>query len=61
MFFSSIKWVNKLVSKGMSNIYVKVTIEKIDFRSLKNLSLGQLLESSNSSRYHWIKKLPVAT
>ena len=26
--FSSIKEINRLVSKGMSNIYLKVTIEK---------------------------------
>ena len=37
----------------MSNIYLKVTIEKngrfqnFDFLSLKNLSIGQFLESSN--------------
>ena len=47
MFFSSIKGINRLISKGMSNIYLQVTIEKngcpqnIDFPSLKNLSLGQ--------------------
>ena len=28
MFFISIKEVNRLTSKGMSNIYLKVTIEK---------------------------------
>ena len=47
----------------MSNIYLKVTIEKkwfsqnFDFLSLKNLSLVQFLESFNSHRYHWILKL----
>ena len=65
MFFSSIKEINKkqrkeinrLLSKGMSNIYLKVTIEKswqsqhFDFLSLKNLLLGQFLGSSNSRRY----------
>ena len=43
MFFSSIKGINRLISKGMSNIYLKVTIEtlsKLDFRSLKNLPPG---------------------
>ena len=28
MFFSSIKEINSLISKGMWNIYLKVTIEK---------------------------------
>ena len=41
MFFSSIKGINRLISKGMSSIYLKVTVEKIcrsqnlDFLSLK--------------------------
>ena len=67
MFFSSVKEMNMLISKGMSNIYLKVTIEKnwhsqnIDFLSLKNLSPGQFLEGPNSSRYHWILKLLVTT
>ena len=49
MLFSSIKGINRLISKGMSNIYLQVTIEKngrsqnIDFLSLKNLSLVQFL------------------
>ena len=44
MFFSSIKWINRLISKGMSNIYLTVTIDKnwlsqnFDFLGLKNLS-----------------------
>ena len=51
----------------MSNIYLKVTLEKnwrsqnFDFLSLKNLSLGQFFVSSNSRRYHWILKFLVAT
>ena len=63
MFFSSVKEMNMLISKGMSNIYLKVTIEKnwhshnFDFLSLKNLPLGQFLESSNLRRYLWIFKL----
>ena len=49
MFFTSIKEINRLISKGMSNIYLKVTIEKnwrsrnFDFVSLKNVSPGQFL------------------
>ena len=56
MFFSSIKGINRLISKGMSNIYLKVTIEKnwrsqnFDFLSLKNMSPGHFWESSNSRR-----------
>ena len=55
MFFNSIKEINrlrkeiyKLLSKGMSNIYLKVTIEEknwrsqnFDFLGLKNFSPGQ--------------------
>ena len=42
IFFSSVKEINTLVSKGMTNIYWKVTIEKkwrtqnFDFQSLKS-------------------------
>ena len=67
MFVSSFKEINRLIGKGKSNIYLKVIIEKnwrsqnLDFLSLKNLSLGQLLESSNSRRCHWIFKLLVTT
>ena len=66
MFFSSIKEINRLISKRMSNIYLKVTIEKnwhsenFDFLSLKSSSPVQFLRSSNSRRYHWIFKLLVA-
>ena len=67
MFFSSIKEINRWISKGMPNIYFKVTIDKnwrsenFDFLSLKNSSPGQFLGSSTSRRYHWILKLLVAT
>ena len=67
MFFISINGINRLINKGMSNISLKVTIEKnwrsqnYNFLSLKRLSPGQFLGSSNSPRYHWILKLPVAT
>ena len=65
MLFNSIKEINRLLRKGMSNIYLKVTIEKsgrsqnFDFLSLKNLFPGQFLSSYNSRRYHWILKLVV--
>ena len=66
MFFSSIKEINRLISKRMSNIYLKVTIEKnwhsenFDFLSLKSSSPVQFLRSSNWRRYQWIFKLLVA-
>ena len=56
--FSSVKRRNRLISKGMSNIYLKVTIKKnwfsqtLDFLSLKSLSPGQFLESSKSCSFH---------
>ena len=67
MFFSSFKEINRLIGKAKSNIYLKIIIEEnwrsqnLDFLSLKNLSLGQFLESSNSRRWHWIFKLLVTT
>ena len=51
----------------MSNIYLKVTIEKkcraqyFDFLSLESSSPGEFLGSSNSLRCHSIFKLLVAT
>ena len=65
MFVSSIK-KNRLISKWLWHIYLKVTIEdnwpeNFDFLSLQKLSPGQFLESSNSRRYYWISKLFVAT
>ena len=56
---------NSLLSKGMSNVYLKVTTEKkrrtrnFDFLSLKSLSSGHFLGSCNSHRYHSIFKLLV--
>ena len=48
MFFNSVNEINRLLSKEMSNIYLKVTIEEknwrsqnFDFLSLKNLSSCQ--------------------
>ena len=35
MFFSSIQEINRLISKGMSIIYLKVTIEKLRFSKFK--------------------------
>ena len=65
VFFNSIKGINRLTSKGMSNIYLKFTIEKnrrpqnFDFLSLKYLSPGHFLGSSR--RYHLILKRLVTT
>ena len=74
MFFNSVEQINRLrkemntlLNTEMSNIYLKVTIEKkwhtqnFDFIGSKSSSPGQFLESSNSRRYHWIFKLLVAT
>ena len=66
MFFRLLKEITRLVSKGMSNIYLKVTIEKnwrfqnFDFLSLKDFPKGQFLRSSRSRKY-WILKLLVET
>ena len=51
------KEINKLLSKGMSNIYLKVTkkslrSQNLDFLNLKNLLPCQFLGSSNSRRHH---------
>ena len=62
MFFNSIKEINRLrketnrlLSKGMSIIYLKVTIETYsklkDFLGLQNLSPIQFLGGPNSCRY----------
>ena len=61
------KEINRLLGKVMSNIYLKVTIKKnlrsqnFDVLSLKYLSPGQFLGSSNSRRYHLILKIFAAT
>ena len=57
---NKIKKINKLKSKGMVNIYLKVTIDNnFDFPSSKNSSPGQTLVSSNKCRY-WILTLLAA-
>ena len=74
MLFNSVKETNRLreetnslLSKGMSNIYLKVTIQKkwhsqnLDFLYLKNLSWGKFFGSSNSRRYNWILQLLAGT
>ena len=58
------KEINTLLSKGMSNIYLKVTIEtfsKLRFSGFKKFVVRSDLGSSNSRRYYWILKLLVAT
>ena len=53
------KEINKLLSKNMPKIYLKVTIEEkwrtqnLDFPSLKSFCTGKFLRCSNSGRYHW--------
>ena len=49
------KEINRLLSKGMSNIYLKVTIEKFSkllFSGFKKFVARSVLGSSNSRRYH---------
>ena len=61
------KEINRLLSKGMSNICLTVTFEKkwrthnFHFKSLKSSLPDQFLGNSNSRRYHWIFKLLVPT
>ena len=61
------KEINRLLSKGMSSIYLKNNTKKnwrsqnFDLLSLKNLLPDQFLGSSNSRRYHWVLKLLGAT
>ena len=76
MLFNSIKQINRLkkevnrvFSKGMSNINLKVTIEKkwrtpnLDFLILKSFSTnkGRFLGNLNLRRYYWTFKFLVAT
>ena len=69
VFFNSVKEINRLrkeinrlLRKGMSNVYVKLLLRKkwrsenFDFLSLKKLSSGQSFWSSNSPRHHWSLK-----
>ena len=61
---SLLKEINSLLSKGISNIYLKVTLEKyskLRYSEFKKFVLCQFLGSSNSRRYHWIFKFLVAT
>ena len=52
MLFDPIKEKNKLISKAMSNIYVKVTkkwhTQNFDFLSLKSSSSGQFLGQTHA-------------
>ena len=60
MFFNLIKEINRLLSKAMSNIYLKVTIDTFSelwFSGFKKFVTRSLLGISNSRTYHWILKL----
>ena len=69
--FHSMKEINRLrretnrfLSKGMLNIYWKVTIDtfsKLPLSGFKKFGTRSVLWSSNSCRYHWILKLLVVT
>ena len=76
MLFNSVKEINRLrneisrlLSKGMSNIYLKVTFKEknwrsqnFDFLGLKILAPGQFWGApTHEEEYHWILKLLVTT
>ena len=68
MFFSSIKEINRLMSKSMSNNYLKVTIEeksrrcpKLQFSKFQNFVSRSVFGELNSHRYHKIFKFLVTT
>ena len=49
------KEINRLLSTGMLNIYLKATIEnfsKLRFSGFKKFAISSVLGSSNSSRYY---------
>ena len=49
------KKINRLLSKGMSNIYLKVTIEtfsNLRFSGFKKFVTKSVLGRSNSPKYH---------
>ena len=52
MRLRSNKEINRLISKGMSNNYLKLTFSELQFFKSKNLSPSQFLANSNSSRYN---------
>ena len=49
MFFNSVKEINRLLSKGMSNIYLKVTIEKN--RGSQNFDFSILFDTSKFQNF----------
>ena len=58
------KELSRLLSKGMLNIYSKVTIDTFSeprFSGFKTFVTSSVLGSSNSCRYHGILKLFVTT
>ena len=61
-----LKEINRFLSQEMSNICLKVSLEKnwrtqnFNFISLKSSCRGQFWGSSKSGRYHWIFILLVA-
>ena len=51
MFFGSIKQINRLISKGIANIYLKVTIEK-NLRSLQFSKFKKFVSRSVFGEIH---------
>ena len=55
MFFSSIKEINRLIIKGMSNIYYEeqLTFSKLRFSWEKNFKKRTSFEEQKGARYIW--------
>ena len=55
MLFSSIKEINSLISKGMSNIYYleQLTFSKHRFSPKENLKKWTSFEEQKGARYSW--------
>ena len=55
MFFSLVKEINRLISKGMSNTYYreKLTFSKLPFSRKENLKKCTSFEEQKDARYIW--------
>ena len=59
MFFSSIKETNRLISKGMSNIYYYELMKflKLPFSQKENLKKCTRFDEQKGTKYIWEKRL----
>ena len=53
MFFSSIKEINRLISKGMSYYWEKLTFSKLRFSRKEKLKKCASFEEQKGTRYMW--------